>query len=610
MRVCIAPPASAPRPTPQWRRANWDEVCRIVAALPLDTLDAMTADEAVTTVSQWLRDVIKNHIPHRLPRVYKFPQYYQHDTLLALRNKYSAFLLKKSHPNNYTCENFRRLRTLAKRLVRRDTTNYINSITDEIKVNPKRFFSLINSRRKSPRIPSDVSLGDNNASNEERSELFNNFFASNFSSVNIDIDNLNIVPVTNGSLCNFSTSSIEILKLINQIPISRGSGIDEITAVFIKNCSEPLSELLCYLFNRCFLEGCYPSDWKNANVVPILKTGSKSDVANYRPISMLPIFSNIFEKIICHQLMAFVHPYLNESQHGFVPSRSCLTNLSVLLQDATNAIHTCDQLDTLHIDLLKAFDRVPHAALKHILKYRFGITGHALKVLSSFLSQRKQRVVIDGHASSWADVTSGVPQGSVLGPLLFVLYIDDLHSVLSPYDCKLLLYADDSKLYKLIRTVLDCIMLQRALDAFGEWCLLHGLAPNVKKCGVISFSLREKNLITFDYILSNMHVKRLSSVNDLGVIFDSKLLFVKHIESCKAKAMQLLGMLYRFTDITSIDALRTFFMSFVYPTVNYCSSVWSSASNSNLNLLNRVMSFFCNIVRKRVPHYRDMTTTL
>jgi hypothetical protein len=324
---------------------------------------------------------------------------------------------------------------------------------------------------------------------------------------------------------------------------------------------------------------------------------------------MLPIFSNLYEKIICKQLLAFVLPYLNETQHGFLPQRSCLTNLSVILYDAINTIHTRDQLDVVHIDLLKAFDRVPHNLLLQKLRHRFGITGPAFDVLSSFLSDRKQWVVISGHASSWANVTSGVPQGSVLGPILFVLFIDDLHSTLSPYDWNELLFADDCKLYRRVSTVRDCIILQRALAVLEEWCLQNGLSPNIKKFGIISLSLREKNLVRFDYKLNDSVITRLNSINDLGVIFDSKLLFIEDIEKIKSKSMQLLGLLYRFTDIKSVNALRAYFINFVSPVLDYCSPIWSLACISNLNKLNCVLSFFfCNIVRKRVYRYREMST--
>jgi hypothetical protein len=495
-------------------------------------------------------------------------------------------------------------------MVRRDYRLYINSILDDIKSNPKRFWSLVNSRRKSQRIPLELHLNELKASGGERPELFSTFFYDNFAK-----QSNGIIPpppplrqVTNHFLSTINTTPAEVFQIINDIPEARGAGSDEIPAIFVKKCVFVLCYPFSIILNRCFKEGCFPSVWKLANIVPILKSGDKCDIKNYRPISMLPILSIIYEKILYNRLLTFVSPYLSEAQHGFLARKSCLTNLAVIQTAAIKAINTKFQLDVIHIDFEKAFDRVDHNLLLHKLHVRFGITGDMLCVLSDFLHNRKQRVVVGGDTSDWCNVLSGIAQGSTLGPLLFVLFIDDLPEYLSIYDVDILLFADDSKLFKLIKTVRDAIALQRALHTLMHWCKVWKLHPNVKKCGVISFTWKDLP-INFEYSMLSCKLQRLQNVNDLGVIFDPKLLFVDHINSIRSKAMQMLGIIYRFTDIRDADALKLYFTSCVLPKLEYCSPIWSTAADSNLKLLDRVTSFFCHIVRNRVFNLRDSSNS-
>ena len=285
---------------------------------------------------------------------------------------------------------------------------------------------------------------------------------------------------------------------------------------------------------------------------------------------------------------------------------SCLTNLAVIQSAAVNAINSKYQLDTLHIDFEKAFDRVDHEYLVYKLEKRFGITGKFLAIIADFLRNRKQRVVVGGATSGWCNVTSGIPQGSILGPLLFVLFIDDLPEYVSIYDVDILLFADDSKIFKIVKTVRDAIILQRALHSLIHWCKIWKLQPNVKKCGIISLTWKTSPIV-FNYNICGTNLQRLHKVNDLGVIFDSKLLFADHIAAVRSKAMQMLGILYRFTDIRDVNALRLYYTSCVLPNIEYCSPVWSSAAESNLMTLNRVTSFFYYIVKNRVFSLRNMS---
>ena len=243
----------------------------------------------------------------------------------------------------------------------------------------------------------------------------------------------------------------------------------------------------------------------------------------------------------------------------------------------------------------------------HKLHTRFGVTGKFLSILADFLSDREQRVVVGGYESEWSPVPSGVIQGSVLGPLLFVLFVDDLPDLLATFGVDCLLFADDTKIFKKVCNVRDCVQLQQAAHTISAWCKTWKLYPNTDKCGVLSISLKAQPVV-FAYNFCDSPLTRFSSVNDLGVLFDPKLQFLQHITKVRSRAMQMLGMLYRFTSINDPAALKLYYQSIVLPIIEYCSPVWAMAAPTNLALLNRVASFFSRIVRRRVYHMRHLST--
>ena len=606
-RATARTPPPPARATPIWRRAVWADIQRVVEALTLDTLDLLSPNGALETFIGWLQEVIKHNVPHSIPKNKSFPFWYQADTILCLKNKYRAWQLKNQVNNIHTVNTFKVLRTHANYLVRRDYRQYVDSITDEVKTNPKRFFTLINTRKQSHRIPTELKWGDKCVSDSGRADIFNDYFNANFVPDNPDLLTPPVFPIVPDELNNISTFPVEISKIIDAIPTSRACGYDGLTAIFIKNCKNQLINGLCLIFNRCFEAGIFPISLKRAIVNPILKSGDKRDVTNYRPISILSILSYIYERIIYVRLMAHVQPFLSTAQHGFLHSRSCLSNLSVLQQAAIKAINAKFQLDIVHIDFQKAFDVVNHRLLLHKLKYRYKIGGKFLNIIDDFLHDREQRVVVGGAESEWSRVTSGVIQGSVLGPLLFVLYIDDLPDLLAEFDTECLLFADDSKVYKQVSTVRDCVQLQQAINCLITWCKSWALIPNLKKCGFLTISQKHEPII-FAYELISSPLAKFLNVNDLGVVFDSKLRFLDHITKIRSKGMQMLGILYRFRDIRDPAALKLYYTSIVLPIVEYCSPVWGMSAVSNLALLNRVQSFFARIVRGRVFTMRQFST--
>ncbi len=262
---------------------------------------------------------------------------------------------------------------------------------------------------------------------------------------------------------------------------------------------------------------CDPSNWKSANIVAIHKSGSRQNVANYRPISLLPLISKVFERILCNHLWRHVQPAISEQQHGFVPGRDCTTNLTSLLQEAYSAVDRRGQLDIIYTDFSKAFDRVSHKHLIHKLA-SFNVHSNLLNLLSSYLTYRRHRVVVDGQCSSWHPVPSGVPQGSVLGPMLFSLFINDLPQCITN---KSLLFADDMKVFRPVYNESDCISLQEDIHKISNWCSTWQLNLNFAKCSVLSVTLKKKPCL-FNYSVNNNVLNRVSVQKGLGIFIDKQ----------------------------------------------------------------------------------------
>ncbi|CAH2105767.1 unnamed protein product [Euphydryas editha] len=243
--------------------------------------------------------------------------------------------------------------------------------------------------------------------------------------------------------------------------------------------------------------GCVPDMWKRAYITPVHKKGCRSEVSNYRPISKLCIIAKVFEKLIYRQTYSALCHSISLSQHGFIKGRSTVSNLILLGDYITDAMDDGYQVDVIYTDYSKAFDRIPHDILLNKLEM-IGIHGDLLRWFASYVDNRCQAVVINNYISSWVVVPSGVPQGSLLGPLLFIIFVNDIEKCLKT--SKLLCFADDMKIFARIRTYADAILLQEDLNLLQSYCIKNNLDLNPEKCTIMSFS-RRVNTISYEYSL-------------------------------------------------------------------------------------------------------------
>ena len=233
--------------------------------------------------------------------------------------------------------------------------------------------------------------------------------------------------------------------MLSLLDISKAPGPDNLPTIVLKNCASTLAPSITAFINSSFVNGYCLSSWKTANVCPVHKKEKKSEVENYRQISLMPILAKVQERCVLNHLFAHISSCLYDMQHGFLKGLSCTTQLLQVLHELGQTLDSGLETDIIYLDFSKAFDSVCHAKLLSKLR-TFGIDGSLLDWFSSYLNGRQQRVVVNGSFLTWSIVKSGVPQGSILGPVLFLMFVNDMPDVLK--SSSLVMYADDSKCFK------------------------------------------------------------------------------------------------------------------------------------------------------------------
>ena len=436
--------------------------------------------------------------------------------------------------------------------------------------------------------------------------MLQNLFANFFSSVydkNKHVPTpgyLDSIPLYDLNLVcpNFTQMTIEVA--LNSVDPSKGAGPDDIPPVFIKQCSSVLAKPVSFIFNRSLSEGVFPDAWKLAAITPIHKSGCTLKTENYRPISILSCLPKVFEVLIHERMYAAAQPIISEFQHGFVKKRSTLSNLMVYVNSLNANLEKRKQTDAVYFDFSKAFDKVPHSlAIKKL--GRMGFPTWLTTWLESYLTGRNGYVRFEAVQSRSFGITSGVPQGSHLGPLIFILFVNDLCFRLQSNK---LLYADDLKVYRTVSSVIDCLALQTDIDAVHQWCQLNGMVVNLNKCKVISFS-RSASPLTYCYTYDSNELDRVNSIKDLGLSIDRKLNFSEHVTATTAKAFAMLGFLRRNTvDFVNINALKTLYISMVRSTLEYAVQVWAPHYAEQRDRLEKVQRRFTLYALRRLP-WRD-----
>ena len=473
-----------------------------------------------------------------------------------------------------------------------------------IRENPKFFWTYANDKRKMrSRIPPLKRRdGTLTADPVERAELFQEQYISVFSdpsavSVEKAVENISYAGPTISSI-DFNPSSIEsALKQLN--PYSAGPPGD-IPSSILHRCRSALAYPLFLLWEGSYQRGVVPSCLKRQYITPIYKKGPRSEAANYRPVALTSNIVKCFERVVRAELINHLESngILNQSQHGFRKGRSCLTQLIDHLDKVLRSLNEGNEVDIVYLDFSKAFDKVDLNILVAKLK-AYGVTGKLLRWIESFLRDRVQTVGVDRALSSFQEVLSGVPQGSVLGPVLFLVYVIDLESSLCHSDA--LTFADDTKISKVIRSVVDQTELQEDICSVVNWANMNNMVLHDQKFELLSYALKpSESLRELPFTAcyrsyetpAGIALYPTTSVRDLGVILSADGSWKPQIAKVAAAASKVANWILGAFKARSADTMLTLYKALVRPILEYCSAVWSPVSVGEIAQLEQVQRNF------------------
>ena len=524
------------------------------------------------------------------------PKWLSHELERDIRRKRTVYQRAKATGN---FGEYNQLRRRVKTRIRSAKRNEELRIARLCKKNPKEFFSYVNSRKPiSRRIgPLESDNGTLCSTDEENATLLNEYFSTVFTVENNLYDPEPGVIHQGRGINSIRCTVEEVSKKIDDLDRYKAPGTDGFLPRVLKEVRDEISPHLRTIFNRSLETGVVPQDWREANVTPLFKKGDTSKPGNYRPVSLTSVVGKLLESIIVDKLAGHLegNNLLKNSQHGFRRRRSCLTNLLEFFHEVFTEHDRCKAVDVVYMDFQKAFDKVPFRRL--MLKIRaLGIQGEICRWIENWLRERRQRVVINSKASGWAPVTSGVPQGSVLGPLLFIIYINDIDEGIVSRISK---FADDTKLGTDVSTPEKVEQLQLDLQKLGEWSDKWQMPFNAAKCKVMHIGYRNPQS---EYFIQGKALESTDSEKDLGVVITSDLKFSKQCIAVEKKAQKLLGYIKRQFSYRNKEIVLSLYNSLVRPHLEYAVQFWSPSYRKDIRRLERIQAR----ATKLVPELRHM----
>lgn len=584
-----------------FRRADFQGLCSALRAVDLTSVmsDDGNLDDDWHCWKDTFLAAVSDHIPTKKLKGRNPLPWINGPVLDLIKKKETIRQKLKSSPTNYMREKFKRLRSEIKRMLREGRDLFFGSLEADLKNNPKRFWSLLKLRSKSRNIPNLISMAsDNNdqsrisADNPSRiADLFNRYFVSVFSTDNIQQNSDTIIPditqvSSSPTITDLSFTTQEVLKVLESLDVNKAIGPDEISPRLLKATATEIAPSLCVLFNKSLQLGTLPTDWKLANITPVYKKGNKEYTENYRPISLLSQVSKVMERCIFNNIRENVQSLIHTSQHGFISGKSCVTQLVEVLDYIGSKLDRGGQIDVIYLDMAKAFDKVNHELMIRKL-HQFGFRGNLLNWFRSYLEKRKQRVTVLSATSCSLPITSGVPQGSILGPMLFLIYANTLPDAVC--SSKLAAFADDTKLFKLIERADDVVSLQDDLNNLVSWSADSGLPFNKSKCKHQQISRKKIHTINNIYELQGTPIEITKVEHDLGVWISFDLTWKKQVYDQCARSNKLLGFVRRNTrNIHSISVRKTLYLALVRSNLGYATQIWAPQSIELIKLTERI----------------------
>ena len=528
-----------------WRQANLHEMSNALLDFGSNFVSINTFDTPIESLWHDLRnkllEVMDVYVPFKTKRNNFQQPWINHNLKQLRRKKQQSYNLARATNLSTHWLHYKHLKNVMQKECHKAFNEYMSDIIRESYENgkKKKLFSYIKSLRTDycgvDTLQKDGVLYSDN---QDKANVLNHYFSTIFTNRNDFSDLPNMGPSPYPDISEIEIITAGVKKLLQNLDPSKSQGPDKIPSKLLKLMASEIAPCLSLVFVASLHQGVVPQDWKLALVTPLFKKGSKSELSNYRPISLTCICSKLLEHIIHTSVMTHLTDYniLSNAQFGFRKNYSAELQLLQTTYDLALNLNNKGQTDVVLLDFSKAFDKVSHQHLLMKLQY-YGIRGSTLDWIYSFLSSRSQRVVCGGHVSDPIDILSGVPQGSVLGPLLFLVYINDITNYASS-SCRL--FADDCILYRKINSPSNIDILQNDLKELENWEKIWKMKFNIEKCMVLTVTLK-KHPIPSEYYLYDYKLTAVTKAKYLGVTLDSTLSFNFHIDSICKKVNSVLS---------------------------------------------------------------------
>ena len=601
-----------------FNKANWEAIrsgleafYQQVCSIDLNSVDVNVLWSQFCTT---LTELTTTHVPVKITRSKCSLPWITTKIRKMIRKRNRLYSMYKSTHSVTLHEQYKSLKHTIQREIRSSHQRYVSSLISTgneegqqpYRRNNKKLWTYIKGLRKdNSGIPPLSVNGTVTSNSSQKSEMLSNHFNSVFTTE--DLDNFpDKGPSPHPVIENINVCSNGIRNQLNSLDVHKATGPDGISARILKETSDISALILRIIFVSSLEHGIVPSDWKIAHVVPVFKKGDRSNPCNYRPISLTSIVSKVLEHILSSHIMKHLESngILHSCQHGFRHNRSCESQLISLVHELMQNHDNNIQSDIILTDFAKAFDKVPHNRLLYKLQW-YGISGKIHQWINSFLSNRSQKVTVEGSFSTPTLVTSGVPQGTVLGPLLFLTYINDLPDCLS--HCTIRLFADDCILYRPIQSEHDSALLQRDIDSLIKWCNTWQMKLNIDKCCSMSILPCKYH---HDYHMSNTPLSSVSYCKYLGVTIQSDLKWNKHVQQITRKANNCLSMLQRNIKIASIETKTLAYQSLVRSQLEYAATVWSPWQSYLIQNIEKIQRRAARYVSNNYSPYISVTQLL
>ena len=532
--------------------------------------------------------IIEKNVPSKTTSTKAHQPWITTETKRLIRKKNRWHKKVKLSGSGKDAKMYRKIKSETQRVCRRAHDKYVNDMFSADSSN-KKMWSYIKKIGQDLVGISDLKDEQNTLTSDpvKKAKLVHNQFDSVFSD-----DAKKITPVLEKedrlpSMKPIKVTHNGILKLLLNIDPNKAVGPDQVPGHFLKLCAHEIADIYVVLFQASLDQGIVPPDWKIANIVPLFKKGDKSLPENYRPISLTSLSCKVLEHVVHTNIMAHLdkHKVLDDAQHGFRKLRSCVSQLIITINDFATCLQNHLQIDAILLDFSKAFDKVDHEILLAKLEH-LGIRNSLLDWSRSFLIGRSQRVVVEGMESDPTRVRSGVPQGTVLGPLFFLIYINDISKGLS-IGTTLKLFADDSLLYRIIRTPLDSQILQNDLNKLQLWSENNKMEFHPGKCQLLRITNKIKK-INGPYQILNTPIMEVDSAKYLGVVIDKNLSWKpNHIATIK-KCNSTLAFLKRNLSSSPKFVKDRCYTALVRPKLEYACAVWDPHHKDQIRDLEKV----------------------